>query len=137
MNFRAFGLAIAAGGLFSLTASAAPQLDTEAGRFIIEVKRGASARNLVGNAGGRIAVCTARTHDPDGVRISFQDSGVGISSSALLNIFDPFYSTKPEGLGLGLSISQEIVQQHGGRIEAKSQLGRGAAFTVWFPFAAT
>jgi signal transduction histidine kinase len=83
--------------------------------------------------GGRIDVGAARTAEPPGVSISFQDSGVGISSDALLRVFDPFYSTKPEGLGLGLSISQEVVQQHGGRIEAESELGQGATFTVWLP----
>jgi signal transduction histidine kinase len=81
----------------------------------------------------RIDVRAARTHAPDGVQISFQDSGVGISHEALSHVFDPFYSTKPEGLGLGLSISQEIVEQHGGRIEAKSRAGHGATFTVWLP----
>ena len=83
--------------------------------------------------GSRIDVRAACTRAPDGVRISFRDSGVGISKDALPRVFDPFYSTKQEGLGLGLSISQEIVQQHGGRIQAESGLGRGATFTVWLP----
>jgi PAS domain S-box-containing protein len=83
--------------------------------------------------GGRIDAHAARTVGPPGVSISFQDSGVGISSDALPRVFEPFYSTKPEGLGLGLSISQEIVQQHGGRLEATSELGHGATFTVWLP----
>jgi PAS domain S-box-containing protein len=83
--------------------------------------------------GGRIDVCAVDTRDPDGVRISFQDNGVGISPDALPHVFVPFYSTKQEGLGLGLSISQEIVQQHGGRIEVESTLGHGATFTVWLP----
>jgi len=84
-------------------------------------------------AGGQIDVRAARTREPSGVSISFQDRGVGISSGALPRVFDPFYSTKPEGLGLGLSISREIVEQHGGRIEATSEWGHGATFTVWLP----
>jgi two-component system NtrC family sensor kinase len=83
--------------------------------------------------GGRIDVRATRTREPPGVSTSFQDSGVGISTDALLHVFDPFYSTKSEGLGLGLSISQEIVRQHGGRIEVESELGHGATFTVWLP----
>jgi PAS domain S-box-containing protein len=83
--------------------------------------------------GGRIDVRATRTREPAGVSTSFQDSGVGISTDALLHVFDPFYSTKSEGLGLGLSISQEIVQQHGGRIEVESELGQGARFAVWLP----
>jgi signal transduction histidine kinase len=67
------------------------------------------------------------------VSVTFCDSGVGISPEALGHVFDPFYSTKADGLGLGLSISQEIARQHGGRIEASSQPGCGATFAVWLP----
>ena len=67
------------------------------------------------------------------MRVQFHDNGVGITKDALPDVFDPFYSTKPEGLGLGLSISQEIVEQHGGQITAGSDLGDGATFTVWLP----
>jgi signal transduction histidine kinase len=83
--------------------------------------------------GGQIDVWAARTGEPPGVSISFQDRGVGISRNALPHVFDPFYSTKPEGLGLGLSISQEIVEQHEGWIEVTSEWGHGATFTVWLP----
>ena len=83
--------------------------------------------------GGRLQVSTSRTDQPDGVRISFTDSGVGIAPDVLPRIFDVFYSTKPDGLGLGLSISRDIVEQHGGRIEADSFLGEGTTFTVWLP----
>jgi len=83
--------------------------------------------------GGRLQVSTSCTDQPDGVRISFTDSGVGIAPDVLPRIFDVFYSTKPDGLGLGLSISRDIVEQHGGRIEADSFLGEGTTFTVWLP----
>jgi PAS domain S-box-containing protein len=95
--------------------------------------------NLVLNAvdampdGGRLQVSTSRTDQPDGVRISFTDSGVGIAPDVLPRIFDVFYSTKRDGLGLGLSISRDIVEGHGGRIEADSFLGEGTTFTVWLP----
>ena len=95
--------------------------------------------NLVLNAldamprGGRLQVSTTHTSQPAGVRIVFTDNGGGVASDALPYIFDPFYSTKPEGLGLGLFISQDIVEQHGGHMEVDSQIGVGTTFTVWLP----
>jgi PAS domain S-box-containing protein len=83
--------------------------------------------------GGRFQVSTTRTSQPAGVRIAFTDSGVGIPPDVLPHVFDPFYSTKPEGLGLGLPISREIVKQHGGHIEMDSQVGEGTTVTVWLP----
>jgi len=100
--------------------------------------------NLVLNAmeampdGGRLRVSTSRrqpevAHDPSGVSISFTDTGPGIAPEALPHIFDPFYTTKPEGLGLGLYITRSIVEEHGGRIEVESLFREGATFTVWLP----
>jgi len=83
--------------------------------------------------GGRLQVRTMRTREPAGVRVAFTDSGAGIPPDVASQIFDPFYSTKPEGLGLGLFISRDIVERHGGRIEADSQAGEGTTFTVWLP----
>ena len=95
--------------------------------------------NLILNAvdamhrGDRLQVSTTRTHQPAGVRVTVADSGVGITPDVLPHIFDPFYSTKPEGLGLGLFISQQIVKQHGGRIKVDTKVGVGTTFTVWLP----
>jgi signal transduction histidine kinase len=95
--------------------------------------------NIVLNAidalrgGGRLAIHTSLTHEPKGLRISFADDGPGIPPDDLPHIFTPFYSTKPEGLGLGLSISQDIATQHGGYVEVRSQLGQGTQFAVWLP----
>jgi PAS domain S-box-containing protein len=83
--------------------------------------------------GGRLQVSTSRTKRPPGVRITFTDSGVGISVDDLSHIFEPFYSTKSGGLGLGLFISHDIVRQQGGRIDVESGEGKGATFTVWLP----
>jgi signal transduction histidine kinase len=95
--------------------------------------------NLVLNAvdampeGGRLKVSTAPTSGPEGVLVTFADSGLGIASDDLPHIFDSFHSTKPGGLGLGLFVSQDIVKRHGGRMEVDSQLGEGTTFTVWLP----
>ena len=83
--------------------------------------------------GGRLQVSTTYTSQPAGARIAFTDSGVGIAPDVLLHVFEPFYSTRPEGLGLGLFISRNIVKQHGGQIEVDSRVGEGATFTVWLP----
>ncbi len=83
--------------------------------------------------GGRLQVSTTYTSQPAGVRIAFTDSGGGIAPDVLLHVFEPFYSTRPEGLGLGLFISRNIVKQHGGQIEVDSREGEGATFTVWLP----
>jgi PAS domain S-box-containing protein len=95
--------------------------------------------NLVLNAidsmieGGELDIYPIPTHSPDGVSISFIDTGSGMPEDVLQHIYDPFYSTKTGGLGLGLYISKSIVQEYGGKIDVKSYPGRGTTFTVWFP----
>lgn len=95
--------------------------------------------NLVLNAveampdGGRLSIIAAPTNQPDGVQIRFVDNGVGIESDRLPKIFEPFYSTRPEGLGLGLYISKKIVEEHGGSLDASSRIGEGSTFTMWLP----
>lgn len=83
--------------------------------------------------GGQLRVSTHHTGQPAGVCVAFADDGMGIPPDSLSQVFEPFYSTKPEGLGLGLFVSQDIVKQHGGRIEAESRVGEGTTFTVWLP----
>ena len=72
---------------------------------------------------------------PDGknVKIEISDTGCGIPPENMSRIFDPFFSTKAKGTGLGLAVIYGIVQKHGGRIYAGSQPGQGAQFTVEFP----
>ena len=61
------------------------------------------------------------------------DSGRGIPPDVLPRIFDPFFSTKPSGTGLGLSVSDGIVREHGGTIDVESTPGRGTRFTITLP----
>lgn len=95
--------------------------------------------NLVLNAveampeGGDLWVRARRTAEPDGVHISFTDTGVGIPADVMPYIFEPFRSTRPGGLGLGLHISRNIVEAHGGRVDVQSQEGEGSTFMVWLP----
>jgi signal transduction histidine kinase len=67
------------------------------------------------------------------VQVSVHDSGVGIPEKDLENIFNPFFTTKKEGVGLGLSITHQIVQEHGGYIVVESQVGRGTTFFINLP----
>ncbi|HEY5941187.1 MAG TPA: ATP-binding protein, partial [Gemmatimonadales bacterium] len=62
------------------------------------------------------------------VQLSVSDEGIGISEARLEQIFEPFVSTKENGLGLGLAISRSIIMAHGGRLWAVSNVGRGATF---------
>ncbi|HVZ72660.1 MAG TPA: ATP-binding protein [Polyangia bacterium] len=67
------------------------------------------------------------------LEIRFRDTGVGIPPGDLKNLFIPFFTTKEKGTGLGLPISQRILENHGGTIEVRSQAGEGATFTVLLP----
>jgi PAS domain S-box-containing protein len=95
--------------------------------------------NLVLNAvdampeGGRLFVSTTPTEQPEGVYVRFVDTGVGIEADRLSQLFEPFHSTRPEGLGLGLYISKGIVEEHGGHIEVESLDGEGTTFAIWLP----
>ena len=70
------------------------------------------------------------------LEVRFRDTGVGIPAGDLKNLFIPFFTTKDKGTGLGLPISQRIIENHGGTIEVRSQPGEGATFTVLLPIEA-
>jgi len=69
----------------------------------------------------------------DEVQVRVRDEGMGMSREVLERAFEPFFTTKGGGTGLGLPLSAEIVQQHGGRLEVQSEPGQGTTFTLWFP----
>lgn len=83
--------------------------------------------------GGNLHISTACTETPAGVEICFADDGEGIASDELTNLFEPFYTTKAAGIGLGLYISQKIIREHDGRMNVESVAGEGTVFTVWLP----
>lgn len=93
--------------------------------------------NLVKNAmqamtkGGTLTLQTGE--GADGVWVSVADTGGGIPQERINRIFEPFYTTKEKGTGLGLMIVQRIVRAHAGRIELESQAGRGTTFRIWLP----
>jgi PAS domain S-box-containing protein len=70
------------------------------------------------------------------VRISVQDGGIGLDPGQLEQLFDAFYTTKPHGMGMGLTISRSIINAHGGRLWAESNPGSGATFSFSLPAAA-
>ena len=93
--------------------------------------------NLMKNAmqamtkGGTLTLQTGENNDA--VWVSVGDTGGGIPQEQINRIFEPFYTTKKKGTGLGLMIVQRIVRAHSGGIELDSHVGRGTTFRVWFP----
>jgi signal transduction histidine kinase/putative methionine-R-sulfoxide reductase with GAF domain len=83
--------------------------------------------------GGHLTLRGQNSEDGQWIHISIQDSGIGISSENINKLFDPFFSTKEGGIGLGLSITHRIIDQHHGKIEVESAPGKGTLFTIWLP----
>jgi signal transduction histidine kinase len=98
--------------------------------------------NLVSNAaeamettGGSLSIETKHLLAEDKLQINFKDTGPGIPEENMPKLFEPFFTTKKKGkgVGLGLSVAYGIVQEHGGSIYAKSELGQGTTFQVKLP----
>ncbi len=95
--------------------------------------------NLLMNAiqampdGGQLRLGGEVSKDGQWIRLSIQDSGVGIPPEDVDKLFDPFFSTKEGGMGLGLSIAHRIIDQHHGKIEVMSHPNKGTIFTVHLP----
>lgn len=84
-------------------------------------------------AGGTLTIATRQTAAPAGVEVTFRDTGHGIDAATLERVFEPFHTTKRQGLGLGLFTSRSIIERHGGTIRVASRSGHGAEFTLWLP----
>src|SRR3989338_404591 len=93
--------------------------------------------NLLINASQAIpekgTVTLSTSEDTDNVYIKVSDTGPGIAPEILPKIFDPFFSTKKTGSGLGLSVSYNIIKSHKGQIKAESAVGKGTTFTISLP----
>jgi signal transduction histidine kinase len=83
--------------------------------------------------GGHLTLRSQNSKDGQWIHILIKDSGVGIPDEDMNRLFDPFFSTKERGIGLGLSIAHRIIDQHHGKIEVESAPGKGTLFTVWLP----
>jgi len=84
---------------------------------------------------GRISIRTSRYEHAlqPTVSVEISDTGRGIAEAELSRIFEPFFSTRAKGTGLGLWVTQDIVRHHGGRIEVTSAEGRGTTFNIVLP----
>jgi signal transduction histidine kinase len=93
--------------------------------------------NLLRNAreampdGGRLTIAT-RAHGHQ-VEVALQDTGRGMTEAVRSRIFEPFFSTKEDGTGLGLAVCQQILKTHGGSLDCQSEAGRGTTFSVKLP----
>jgi len=83
--------------------------------------------------GGTVTLGAAYDHEAEEFRLTFSDAGTGIAAEDLDKIFQPYFTTKEAGIGLGLAITERIVREHRGRIEVASEPGNGTTFTVVIP----
>jgi PAS domain S-box-containing protein len=128
------------------------EFDLPAGLWLADADKGQLGQvvqNLVINAtqampeggciriGARNEAVTVDSRRPlapgDYVHISVADTGTGIKAEHLAKIFDPYFTTKQQGSGLGLTTVYSIIRKHNGHIEVESELGRGSTFHLWLP----
>ena len=83
--------------------------------------------------GGTLSVSTSLTEDGEKVVVGISDTGHGIPESEMDMVFQPFYTNRESGMGLGLSISHGIIRGHGGDIKVKSEHGKGTTFLIFLP----
>ena len=83
--------------------------------------------------GPRELLISSKKAEPDRVLVEVRDSGPGLSPAGVEHLFDAFYTTKPGGMGMGLSIARSIVEAHGGRLWAAANVPRGAVFQFTIP----
>ena len=78
-------------------------------------------------------VVKSEVPSPEWVTVSFTDTGVGIDDETLGKVFEPLFTNKARGIGLGLSLTKMVTEAHGGSIEVESEVGKGSTFTVKLP----
>jgi signal transduction histidine kinase len=87
--------------------------------------------SVVGRA--RIVRIKSELYESDGLLVSVEDSGSGIDPEKMERIFNPFFTTKAHGLGIGLSICRSIIEAHDGRLWASSGIDHGSVFNITLP----
>jgi signal transduction histidine kinase len=85
--------------------------------------------------GSRELLVSSEKNDSQGVLVAVRDSGPGLDPNSLDHLFTAFFTTKPQGMGMGLAISRSIIEAHGGRLWATANEGRGAVFQFTLPAA--
>ena len=90
------------------------------------------AMGTVARRAARVAHHDRQT-EPNGVLVAVKDSGPGLAPAVVERLFDPFYTTKPDGLGMGLSICRSIIEAHGGQLWVTANQAPGAAFYFTVP----
>ena len=88
-----------------------------------------SSNGIGVSEGARDLLISSGKAERDGVLVAVMDSGPGLASADLERLFDAFYTTKPGGLGMGLSICRSIIEAHGGRLGVTANMPRGPFFT--------
>jgi signal transduction histidine kinase len=83
--------------------------------------------------GGELTIQAAR--DDHGISLHLIDTGKGMTPEVVAKVFQPFFTTRIGGSGLGMPTTRRIIEAHGGRIEVQSEVGRGTRFTIWLPAA--
>lgn len=83
--------------------------------------------------GGELTVAASYISSDNVIVVTFKDTGLGIPEKNLTRIFHPFFTTRPEGTGLGLPVSFQIIDNHGGKLSVQSTVGQGSIFTVTLP----
>jgi len=96
------------------------------------VKNGIEAMSGVQDRALQLRIRSAR-HEPNQIVVDVADSGAGIDPQVIGKIFEPFYTTKLQGTGMGLAISRSIIEAHGGRLWAEPNTPRGATFQCTLP----
>jgi signal transduction histidine kinase len=83
--------------------------------------------------GGRLAVATSYAPATHTITVTLDDTGSGMSDATLARVFDLFFTTKPEGTGLGMALARSVITRHGGQLAIRSELGQGTCVTVRLP----
>jgi signal transduction histidine kinase len=86
--------------------------------------------------GGKLAISASLVKEADGgrwIEVRFQDTGYGIAADDLLRVFEPYFTTKEVGIGLGLALTKKIVEEHGGTIALDSVRDQGTAVNIRLP----